>query len=64
MKPHTLKWFKNRVGKVIFRDAVSCPCNVCENGTKNGIRITDEFHAQCLYDYENSEMGIIYRDKK
>ena len=34
------KWFKDRVGKVVFRTRDSCHCAVCESSYKHGVRIT------------------------
>lgn len=67
-KLHTLQWFKNRVGKRIYRDKVSCPCETCVNITKNGLTIHSEFHARYVYDtqidYAAEGSPLNYRDKK
>lgn len=60
---HTEQWFKNRIGKKVFRDAVDCKCDTCEQGTVDGIKITDKQHSTYLYDVQ-CDMGINYRDKK
>lgn len=64
-KPHTLKWFLNRLGKTVYRDDVSCPCPTCKKGTTDGIVIGDKQHAEYLHLIETShDMGVNYRDKK
>jgi hypothetical protein len=65
MKPHSLKWFLNRIGKRIYRGDVSCPCHTCKNGTENGVIVGDEQHAYYLFLVENDkDMNVIYRDTK
>ena len=65
MKPHTLKWFKNRVGQRIFRNYFKC-CPHCDDVAKNGLIISDSSHAEYLYITQN-DMGncgriLDYRD--
>ena len=60
---HTLKYFTNRIGKIVYRNEVSCKCPTCGRGTEYGIKIADRQHAQYLFDVQN-ELGIKYRDKK
>jgi len=58
---HQLRWFKNRIGKFIYRAKISnCNCASCQ---KTKIYITPEHnHAQYLFDCQNS-LGIEYQDK-
>src|ERR1041385_1145335 len=48
------QWFKDRIGKRVFRTKTTCPCEVCENVYQNGLLIHDEMHADyiCMYDLE------------
>ncbi len=66
-----LDWFKKRVGKRIYRDAVKCHCSSCDDVVCvvcNGLTIADEDHAVYLYDNQNefANEGIFlnYRDEK
>ena len=56
-----LQWFKDRIGKRIYRDSVNCKCEVCNNVGAHGLIIIDESHAHYLFDCEE-EPGIRYRD--
>lgn len=63
----TLKWFKNRIGKRVFRNHHDC-CANCEDNYNDGLIIFDEQHAEYLYMIQN-DFGIEgyeldYRDKK
>ncbi len=62
----TLQWFKDRIGKVIYRDKSSCTCLHCNNTVINGLTIADESHANWLYEVQNTyaEDGVKlnYRD--
>jgi len=66
----TLDWFKSRINKKVFRDANNppCGCNTCNDIEKNGIVITDEDHAQYLFDIQNEFACeghfLNYRDEK
>lgn len=60
---HTLKWFKNRIGKKAYRDDNGCTCPHCKEITKNGLIIADEYKASYLYAIQG-DIGICYRDKK
>lgn len=69
-KQHTKQWFRNRIGKRIFRDATSCRCQSCKDVVENGLIIFDGsehgnkyMHADYVFDCQN-EMLIFYRDKK
>lgn len=63
----TFRWFKNRIGKRIYRDRHNC-CLHCEDVFKNGLVIRDESHAIYLYDTQNDYATegtkLNYRDKK
>ena len=66
---HKYIWFKNHIGKRIFRDADSCTCPHCANVVENGLVIYNEQHADYIYTTQNDyyyESGIElrYRDKK
>ncbi len=56
------KWFTDRIGKTIYRDAVDCKCKICEEVGRNGVLIRDKLHAIYLYDI-SGELGVGYRDK-
>lgn len=64
----SLKWFKDRIGKTIYRDTNNCPCDTCKNVLINGIFIEDMQVAQYLFDIQNDMKyeGIVlnYRDKQ
>ena len=60
---HTLRWFKNHIGKRIYRDAVSCQCQTCTKVTKEGLIVRDDGHAEYLYNVQY-ELDVDYRDKK
>ncbi len=45
-----LKWFKDRVGKVIWRNKTTCDCLVCDSVYRNGLMVQDEFHASYISD--------------
>jgi hypothetical protein len=60
---HTLEWFLSKIGRKIYRDKVSCPCNHCKSGEESGIGVFNKMHAQYLFDCQN-EMGIEYRETK
>lgn len=57
----TLKWFKDRIGKRIYRNDNECPCDYCKDICVNGLIIKNELHAQYLFDIQN-EIGYIYYD--
>lgn len=65
----SLKWFKNRIGKTIYRDTFGCECEDCKDIIKNGLVISNDFHAESIYDFQNDVMfdekkDLNYRDKK
>ena len=66
---HTNQWFRNRIGKTIYRKPLEgkCKCVICKstkiiihNGSKHGNKY---IHANYLFLVQN-EMGIEYYDKK
>ena len=68
MSKERQQWFKDRIGKRVFRNAVSCPCNTCTRVEKKGLIINDEMHAESLCDWEGiymheKEIDLNYRDK-
>ena len=58
---HDLKWFKDRVGKRVFRTEATCQCPICKKIGEVGLVIADEFHAQYLFDCQN-ELNLRYFD--
>lgn len=67
--PKTKEWFIERIGRRVFRDStgVRC-CDKCADIIENGTIITDEDHADYLYniDIEFAQGGsyLNYRDVK
>jgi len=47
--PKRKKWFINRIGKRVFRNATSCTCKICKDVSNNGLIICDRMHADYLY---------------
>ena len=66
MKNIDLKWFTDRVGKVVYRNRTTCRCGVCDVIYTNGLLIQDEMHATYLYDvcgdYNNEGVPLRYFD--
>ena len=63
MKRHTLQWFKNRIGKRIYRlTDVHC-CKHCQNTYEKGLVISNNTHASYVYAWQN-EIGLEYAEKK
>jgi hypothetical protein len=58
----TLEWFKQRIGKKVYRKHNFCKCNSCLNVWENGIVIKDEMHADYLFMCE-AEMNLNYFEK-
>jgi hypothetical protein len=56
-----LQWFKDRIGKKIYRHNNKCGCDICLSIFTHGIYISDDLHAQYLYDCQN-EIKLIYSD--
>ena len=59
----TEQWFIDRIGKVIYRDAVSCKCSSCTESEDKGFKVRDRNHADYLY-MISCDLIIDYRDKK
>ena len=59
---HTLKWFKNRTKKRIYRLTKTNCCDTCRRVEKEGIVVNDDFHAEYLFDCQNS-MKLVYSDR-
>ena len=63
MEKNSLQWFKDRIGKVVYRNAeTSCKCKVCKRVYEKGLSISDDLHANYLF-YCQNEMNLIYSDK-
>lgn len=67
MKKHSKQWFRNRIGKTIYRGKLKCSCGSCQKTSliiqdmsKHGLR--KEFHADYIYDCQNV-YDIEYSDK-
>lgn len=67
---HTRQWFRNRIGKTIYREKLRCPCAVCQNmavhihdytGDKT-VRGNKYFHADYVFDAQH-DLRIEYFDK-
>lgn len=59
-----LQWFKDRVGKRVYRlTPTTCKCSICLSVLNRGLIIDDDIHAQYLFDCQN-EMELIYEDSK
>ncbi len=58
----TLTWFKNRIGKRIYRDKTSCNCETCARVYKEGLIVNDLNHAEYL-EMVSREMNINYYNK-
>ena len=58
---HTLQWFINRIGKIVYRDKLTCKCSTCKSVEKDGVLIHDKNHAEYLY-MVSCDMDIGYRD--
>lgn len=68
MPNERLKWFVDRVGKIVYRNRTTCDCPVCENVYKTGLYINDRFHAEYVYDmecmYSKENIPVKYFDTK
>lgn len=62
MQRNDLGWFKERIGKRVFRTESSCQCEICIKVGKVGLVIMDNLHAQYLFDCQN-ELGLFYFDE-
>lgn len=58
-----LQWFKDRIGKRVYRKNNVCKCPICLDAFENGLIIKDEDHAYYLRDIQN-ELGLTYQDTK
>lgn len=58
----TKEWFTDRIGKKVFRDNNVCICLSCSNVGENGVLITDNVHAEYLFDISN-ELNLDYFDE-
>ena len=63
MDKHNIEWFKERIGKKVYRTKGQCNCMVCYNVFMNGLYISDEFHVNYLYDCQN-DLDLYYFDEK
>lgn len=61
------KWFLERVGKRVYRDPNTCPCETCKRIAVEGLIIHDESHAIYLHDIESISRAeghpLKYRDE-
>jgi hypothetical protein len=61
-------WFRERIGKRIFRNDSGCHCSICEEVFKNGLIVTDTFRADYLYvceaDFAGEKVPLRYFDTK
>lgn len=48
------QWFYDRIGKRVYRNTTTCPCEPCRVVTEKGLVIQDEMHASYLYDMEGA----------
>ena len=66
--PKTFQWFKERIGKRIYRNSQGECCNHCDETVCNGLIVHDESHADYLasIDSDFAAEGIFsnYRDIK
>ncbi len=64
----TLTWFVDRIGKIVFRNKVSCPCAVCQSVYESGLLIQDRNHAEYVCDvaddFNRDGSKLIYFDTK
>lgn len=62
MDKHNLEWFKERIGQKVYRTESQCKCEVCASVFKNGLFISDDLHANYLFDCQN-ELDLYYFDE-
>jgi hypothetical protein len=63
---HELKWFMDRIGKIVYRNTLhghSKCCETCKKASEFGIFIKDKVHAEYLFTIQG-DLGIDYRDNK
>ena len=63
MEKNDLKWYKDRIGKRVYRTASQCQCEVCKKVEDVGLIIADELHANYLFDCQN-DLDLYYFDEK
>ena len=51
--PHKIKRFIDRIWKRVYRNANTCDCDTCRDVEKNGVVISDEQHANYLFDCQS-----------
>ena len=65
---NNLQWFKDRIGKRIYRDDDNCTCGTCKTISSSGLIVTTENHAIYLHDVQNDYgaegINLNYRDTK
>lgn len=63
-----LQWFRDRVGKTVYRDDNGCDCDLCQDAKEFGVTIHNEYHASHLFDiqndYSHEGINLNYRDEK
>lgn len=52
--PHNLSRFTTRIGKRVRRNVGTCDCATCRDVEKNGLVISDEQHANYLFDCQSN----------
>jgi hypothetical protein len=57
----TKQWFRDRIGKIVFRTTLDCDCQICKKIYESGLYITDMLHADYVHMVSN-EIGIMYFD--
>ena len=62
MEKHSKQWFIDRIGQRVYRTDASCSCEVCKKIGEVGLIISDDLHAQYLYDCQN-ELNLYYFDE-
>lgn len=55
-----LQWFIDRIGKTVYRNDNGCSCEVCKRVFTDGVYISDNTHANYLFDCECSANGEGY----
>jgi hypothetical protein len=48
-----LQWYKDRIGKKVFRVKNICQCDYCLKYSREGMIIHNELHANYLYEVQN-----------
>jgi len=46
------QWFKDRIGKRVWRNKTSCKCDTCTRVHEEGLVLSDEYHAIYVCDME------------